>query len=193
MPAHLWTRTNPFPAEFPKQRLVRISTEANSSQGLPISGQHVGGVSPGSPRKRDRPCMVKIVFARSVSSEAIQPVHPPQHCFVPLAKTAAATICGAVTTVEAVDSKGSRYSMASHDLTAAALIIRSQKSGVNDECANMFSPPIARQKTKSAELQRVPVVSQRHGQPALSPVQLLQRRIGAFRGHAAKTQNRRRQ
>jgi outer membrane protein OmpA-like peptidoglycan-associated protein len=42
----------------------------------------------------------------------------------------------------------------------------------------MFSPPIAKQKTKSTELQRVPVVSQRHGQPALSPVQLLQRRIG---------------
>ncbi len=42
----------------------------------------------------------------------------------------------------------------------------------------MFAPLIAKQKTKSAEFSRAPVASQRHGQPALSQVQLLQRRIG---------------
>jgi hypothetical protein len=47
-----------------------------------------------------------------------------------------------------------------------------------NEDAAMFAPPVAKQKTKSGELQRAPVVSQRHGQSALSPVQLLQRRIG---------------
>ncbi len=42
----------------------------------------------------------------------------------------------------------------------------------------MFAPPIAKQKTKSAEFSRAPVEPQRHRQPALSQVQLLQRRIG---------------
>ncbi len=42
----------------------------------------------------------------------------------------------------------------------------------------MFAPPVAKQKTKSGEFSRAPVVQQRHHQPALSQVQLLQRRIG---------------
>ena len=42
----------------------------------------------------------------------------------------------------------------------------------------MFAPLIAKQKTKSGDLQRAPVEPQRHGQPAVSQVQLLQRRIG---------------
>jgi hypothetical protein len=42
----------------------------------------------------------------------------------------------------------------------------------------MFALPIAKQKTKSAEFHRAPVAQQRHGQSVLSPVQLLQRRIG---------------
>ena len=42
----------------------------------------------------------------------------------------------------------------------------------------MFAPRLAKQKTKSSEFSRTPVVSQQHGQSALSPVQLLQRRIG---------------
>ena len=42
----------------------------------------------------------------------------------------------------------------------------------------MFAPPVAKQKTKSAELHPAPAVSQRQGQTALSPVQLLQRRNG---------------
>lgn len=42
----------------------------------------------------------------------------------------------------------------------------------------MFAPSVAKQKTKSTELHRAPVAQKRHGQPALSPVQLLQRRIG---------------
>ncbi|MEY9418087.1 hypothetical protein ABIF69_004529 [Bradyrhizobium japonicum] len=41
-----------------------------------------------------------------------------------------------------------------------------------------MAPAVAKQKTKSAELHRAPVVSQQPGQPALSPVQLLQRRQG---------------
>ncbi len=42
----------------------------------------------------------------------------------------------------------------------------------------MFAPLIAKQKTKSGEFSRAPVEPQRHHQPALSQVQLLQRRIG---------------
>ena len=53
-----------------------------------------------------------------------------------------------------------------------------ENSGICNEDAAMFAPLVAKQKTKSAELQRPPIAAQRHGQPAPSPVQLLQRRIG---------------
>lgn len=42
----------------------------------------------------------------------------------------------------------------------------------------MFAPPVAKTKTKSAELQRAQVVPQRHGQSAVSRVQLFQRSTG---------------
>jgi hypothetical protein len=44
--------------------------------------------------------------------------------------------------------------------------------------ADMFAPPVGITKTKSTELQRAPVVPQRHGQSVVSQVQLLQRSIG---------------
>src|SRR3954470_23852188 len=53
-----------------------------------------------------------------------------------------------------------------------------RQSGVYEEGAAMFAPPLAKQKTKSGELHRAPIVPQRPGQSAVSQVQMLQRRIG---------------
>jgi hypothetical protein len=53
-----------------------------------------------------------------------------------------------------------------------------RQSGVFEEGAVMFAPPVAKQKTKSAEHQRAPLVPQRPSHSAVNQAQLLQRRIG---------------
>jgi hypothetical protein len=68
--------------------------------------------------------------------------------------------------------------MLSNALATGTVKLGVRQSGVHKEGATMFAPPVAKQKSKSAEPQRAPIVPQRHGQSAVSQVQLLQRQIG---------------